>query len=238
MATVDSVMQQLRAKGKEKTRATYARHGMGRERVLGVSVADLKDMAKGLKGQQELGYSLYSTGMMEAMYLAGMLVNGAKMTREKLQEWAEGAGELQMISEYTVPWVTVEHPDAWKLAKVWTASQPENMIASGWTTYSGLVAILPDEDLDMAEIRRLLAQVQRGIGKAQGRAKYTMNGFLLSVGCHVTPLSNEAKEVAREIGTVEVDMGDTACKVPEAVAYIEKVEGMGRLGRKRKTLRC
>ena len=33
-------------------------------------------------------------------------------------------------------------------------------------------------------------------------------------------------------------MGGTACKVPNAVEYIAKVEKMGRLGKKRKTAMC
>ena len=40
------------------------------------------------------------------------------------------------------------------------------------------------------------------------------------------------------IGTVEVDMGDTSCRVPDALAYIAKVEAAGRLGAKRKTAAC
>jgi len=39
-------------------------------------------------------------------------------------------------------------------------------------------------------------------------------------------------------GDVSVDVGKTACAVPVAEAYLAKVEGMGRVGVKRKTLRC
>jgi hypothetical protein len=35
-----------------------------------------------------------------------------------------------------------------------------------------------------------------------------------------------------------VDVGDTACTVPLATAYIEKIEAAGRVGQKRKTIRC
>jgi hypothetical protein len=35
-----------------------------------------------------------------------------------------------------------------------------------------------------------------------------------------------------------VDVGDTACNVPLATAYIEKIEAAGRVGQKRKTIRC
>jgi hypothetical protein len=37
---------------------------------------------------------------------------------------------------------------------------------------------------------------------------------------------------------VEVDMGGTSCKVPNAVEYIAKVEKAGRLGKKRKSAMC
>jgi hypothetical protein len=65
-----------------------------------------------------------------------------------------------------------------------------------------------------------------------------MNGFVIAVGCYVEPLLEKAKAAAKAIGKVEVDMGETACKVPLATEYIEKVERMGRVGKKRKTIKC
>jgi hypothetical protein len=108
----------------------------------------------------------------------------------------------------------------------------------GWCTYSGLVATKPDAELDLKEIERLLSSVQEKIGAAQERTKYTMNSFVIAVGSYVDPLRERAKAAAREIGEVEVDMGDTSCKVPLALAAIEKVEAAGKAGKKRKTIRC
>ena len=53
MTTVATIMSELKKKGKEQTRKIYARHGMDPERVYGVSVADLKVIAKTIKGQQD-----------------------------------------------------------------------------------------------------------------------------------------------------------------------------------------
>ena len=64
-----------------------------------------------------------------------------------------------------------------------------------------------------------------------------MNAFVIAVGAHVKPLLQHAKQAAKAIGTVSVDMGDTACKVPLASAYIEKIETAGRVGKKRKTIK-
>lgn len=238
MATSDSIMAELKKKGTEKNRKTYARHNMDPARVFGVSVADLKVIAKTIKRQQDVACALLDTGNMDAMYLAGMVADGGKVTRAQLERWVESAGGLQMISEYTIPWLAVEHPEGRALAFEWIGSKKEHVATSGWCTYSGLVAVTPDEKLDLAEIEKLLAKIVKEIHGTQNRVRHTMNNFVIAVGSYVKPLSKRSKAVAAEIGNVSVDMGDTACKVPLAAAYIEKVEAMGRLGQKRKTIRC
>ncbi len=238
MPTLSSVIAALKSKGKENTRKIYARHGMPLERVLGVSTADMKLSATTIKGQQALACELYATGIMEGMYLAGMVADGAKMSRESLNEWAEGASGMQMIAEYTVPWVTVESPHARDLAIQWMRSKKDLVASAGWSTYAGLVATRPDASLDLKEIEGLLNKVVSGVNKSQNRERYTMNVFVISVGSYVKPLLKQAKAAARAIGEVEVNMGETACQVPLATAYIEKIEAAGRVGKKRKTIRC
>ncbi len=238
MPTVASIMATLKSKGKEQTRKIYARHGMDPKRVLGVSVADLKAIAKTIKGQQDLARELYETGVMDAMYLAGIVADGAKLTSAQLNDWLNRAEGLQMVSEYTVPWLTVENAQARALALKWIRSKKEHVSAAGWCTYGGLLALKPDTELDLAEVEDLLSSVVKQILKAQNRVRQTMNLYVISVGGYVKPLLGKAKAAARQIGEVTVDMGETACKVPDALAYIEKMESMGRIGKKRKTMRC
>ena len=238
MPTVSSIMAELKKKGSEKTRKIYARHGMATDRMFGVSIADLKVIAKTIKGQQALACELYETRNVDAMYLAGIVANGSQLTDKQLNAWAEGAANLPMISEYTVCWVALDNPHARELAMQWIKSKQEHVATSGWCTYTGLMATRPDNELDLGEIETLLSTVVKGIGAAPNRVRYTMNGFVIAVGAYVKPLLKQAKAAARQIGTVSVNMGDTACNVPLATAYIEKIEAAGRVGRKRKTIRC
>jgi 3-methyladenine DNA glycosylase AlkD len=238
MPTVTSIMAELKKKGSEKTRKMYARHGMATENMFGVSMADLKVVAKTIRGQQALACELYETGNLDAMYLAGMVADGSQMSRKQLNAWAEGAAHLQMISEYTVPWVTVEHQDARDLAMQWIKSKKERVACSGWCTYAGLVATKPDEELDLAEIDGLLRIIVKEIHGAQNRVRYTMNNFVIAVGTYIQPLLQQAKASARQMGAVSVDLGDTACEIRPAAAQIEKMQASGRVGQKRKTIRC
>ena len=238
MPTLESILEELKSKGSEKTRIIYARHGMPIDRMFGVSVADEKIIAKTIKGQQALALELYASGNFDAMYLAGMVADGAKMTRAELESWAEGAKGMPMIYEHTVAWVTVEHPEAHELARQWIQSDQEHIASAGWATYMGLLATKPDSNLDLDEIGSMLDIIANTIHTADNRVKSKMNSFVISVGSYVKPLSEKAKAVAQQIGAVSVDVGNTACKVPLATEYIAKVESANKVGQKRKTIRC
>ena len=236
MSTVNQVMSALKKKGNPQRRELFKRHG-AKDRLFGVSVADMKVIAKTIKGEQDLACELYGTGNYDAMYLAGMVADGKQMTKKQLQSWASAA-DWQLISEYTVPWVASESSHGRDLALKWLDSKKAHVAACGWSTYGGIVATTADEELHLTEIKALLKRVEQEIGAAPNRVRYTMNGFVIAVGAYVKPLMKQAKATAKKLGKVSVDMHGTSCKVPVALDTITKIEGMGRAGKKRKTIRC
>lgn len=238
MPTVRSILADLRKAADEQTKRTYIRHGAPPDKVFGVKVGNLKPIAKRIRGEQQLGLDLYDTGNRDAMYLAGLIVDGSKMKRAELDKWIRNARGYAGISEGTVVWVAAEHPEALAIARKWMRSKDETTAAAGWCLYAGCLATRPDDELDFDEIRALLDEAVTRIHSAPNRVRFQMNQFVICVGCYVEPLLARAREAAKQIGPVEVDMGATACKTPLATEYIAKVEKMGRVGRKRKTLKC
>jgi len=234
--TLKDVMAELKKLGTEQTKKTLMRHG-AKEPFFGVKIGDLKTIQKKVKKDHALALALYDTGNSDAMYLAALISDPAQMTKADLKKWARGA-YWYMLSCYTVPWVAAESRFGRDLALEWADSDKEQIAAAGWSTYGSLVAIKPDAELDLAEIEKLFARVKAEIGSAQNRVRYCMMMFVIAVGGYVAPLTAKAKATAKAIGPVDVDMGDTSCQVPDALAYIEKIERMGRVGRKRKTAMC
>jgi 3-methyladenine DNA glycosylase AlkD len=236
MTDLKKMMKALKAKGNERTRKIYASHGMDGD-AFGVSAADLKVFAKSIKGQHQLALDLYDTGNLDAMYLAGLVADGAQMNKKQLEAWAKQAAWV-WASEYLVPWVTAESKHAQTLALKWMDAKQEHVAAAGWCTYAGIMTTAADDELDFAEIKALLKRVEKEIDGAKNRVRYTMNGFVIAVGSAVTPLAKQAHATAKKIGKVQVDMRGTACKVPVASDYITKIEKAGRAGKKRSALRC
>jgi 3-methyladenine DNA glycosylase AlkD len=230
------ILAELESMGSETTKRTFLRHG-AREPLFGVKIADLKKIQKRIKKDYQLALDLYDTGNSDAMYLAGLIADDERMSKKDLEKWVKGA-YCNMLSGFTVPWVAAGSKHGWELALKWIDSKDENVATAGWATLGSLVAIKDDAELDLAELKRLLARVEKTIHQAPNYVRYVMNGFVISVATYVKPLTETAVKAAKKIGKVTVDMGDTACQVPYAPDYIQKIKDRGALGKKRKSAKC
>lgn len=234
--TTPEILAELATYGSESIKKIYLKHG-AKEPFYGVKVEDLKKIQKKVKKNYDLALELYDTGNSDAMYLAGLIADDKKMTKNDLHHWAEKA-YWYMISEFTVPWVAAESHYGHELALEWMQSDKENIAAAGWATYVNLLALIPDNQLNKDEIKSLLEKVKKEIHTAQNRVKQVMNGFVIAVGGCVPDLTDLAIETGKTIGAVTVDMGGTACKTPYSPDYIEKIKAKGAIGKKKKTVKC
>jgi 3-methyladenine DNA glycosylase AlkD len=234
--TIIEIFKELSKYGNENIKKIFIRHG-AKEPLFGVKVADLKKIQKKIKVNYAISLELFDTGNSDAMYLAGLIADTRKMTKKDLQKWVKKAN-WYMISEYTIPWVASESNFGLELAKEWINSQKENVASSGWATLASLVSIKENNELNLKEFEKLLNKVSKEIHNSQNRVRYAMNNFVISVGVYIEPLTEKALDIGKKIGKVNVEMGETSCKVPDAVEYIKKVKKLGRIGKKRKTAKC
>ena len=234
--TTQDILKELEEYGDENTKRTFLKHG-AKEPFFGVKVQDLKKILKKTKKNHELSLKLYNTGNSDAMYLAGLMSDEKKVTKEQLQNWVEKA-YWYFLCEYTVPWVAAETPFGMELGLEWIESDNEQIASAGWATFANCATVKEDKDLNIKLYSDLLDRVEKEVHQAKNRVSYTMNTFVIATGTGIKELTNKSIEIAKSIGKVKVDMGATACKVPLATDYIQKVIDKGRIGKKRKTARC
>ena len=234
--TVEEVLSQLEAFGDERTKKILMNQG-AKAPLFGVKVADLKKILKQTKKNHELSLVLYNTGNSDAMYLAGLMADEKQITKEQLIEWVKKA-YWPYLSEYTVPWVAAETEFGFDLGMSWIDAEEENIAAAGWSTLASYAAVNQDENLDIELYDQLLDRAEKEIHDAKNRVRYTMNGFVIATATYIKALTEKATKVAENIGVVKVDMNGTACKVPLAKDYIQKVIDRQKVGKKRKTARC
>ena len=233
---VQSIMAELKAKGSESIKKILVKHGI-KEPFFGVKVEYLKVIQKKIKKDYQLAKDLYATGNADAMYLAGLIADEDKMTKKDLSLWVTQAVSTN-ISDYTVPWIAAESHFGYELALEWIDSKKDFIAAAGWATLSSLVAIKPDNELDLQTIKKLLTRVEKEIHKVDDHVRSKMNGFIIAVGSFVPSLTDDAINASKKVGAVKVNKDGTACKVPDAIVYIKKVKDKGALGKKKKMARC
>lgn len=230
------IIRELKSLGKESIKKVLLKHG-AKEPFFGVKIEDLKKISKRVKQNHSLAMELYDSGISDAMYLAGIIAEADKMTKKDIESWAEKAN-WSMISETTIAWVASESKFGEELADKWIESKKENLASSGWATYSAIVSMRPDEALDVKKIKMMLDRISKTIHQSPNRVKHTMNGFVISTGVFIKELTDYSQQVAKKIGVVMVDMGETSCKEQSAFDYIEKIKAKGLIGKKKKTVRC
>jgi len=234
--TAAEIVNEIKPLGTDGYKRILLNHGV-KEPVFGVKVEELKKIQKRAKKDYQLALDLYDTGIYDAQYLAGLIADETKMSRKDLTRWLK-KGNSATLCGYVVAWVTAESAHGMEMAREWIDSKEETTAQTGWATLSSVVAITDDSKLNLAELKQLLARVEKTIHQQPNEVRSAMNGFVIAVGSYVAPLTDLAIQTGRKIGPVSVDVGNTACKIPFSPDYILKVQKRGTIGKKRKTARC
>ncbi|RLJ87049.1 DNA alkylation repair protein [Planococcus citreus] len=231
-----TVMQELEALGKERTKNMYLSSG-AKEPVFGVATGAMKPIAKQIKIDQPLAEELYATGNYDAMYFAGIIADPKAMTETDFDRWMDGA-YFYMLSDYVVAVTLSESDIAQQVADKWIASGDELRMSAGWSCYCWLLGNRKDSEFSEDKISAMLDTVKETIHESPERTKASMNNFLYTVGISYKPLSKKAAETAKAVGRVELKRENK--KPTQLYAYDSIQQGLekGRLGFKRKFVRC
>lgn len=233
---LNEIMNELKSLGTERTKKSYISNG-AKEPVFGVSISAMKPIFKKTKFNQSLAEELYSTGNYDAMYLAGMIAESNKMTEEDFDRWIEGA-YFYMISDFIVAVTLAETDIAFTVADKWINSGKELTMSAGWSCYEWLLGSRKDSEFDKDKILSMLNKVRDTIHSKPNRTKHAMNNFIMAVGVSYSQLHEEAMKIAKEIGAVEVSKGEKITKLNSAEKFIQNQADKGKIGFKRKYLRC
>ncbi|MEW9672077.1 DNA alkylation repair protein [Ammoniphilus sp. 3BR4] len=232
----ETVMQELEALGKERIKKIYISNG-AHEPLFGVATGAMKPIVKKIKINQRLAEELYATGNYDAMYFAGIIADPKAMTESDFNRWMDGA-YFYMLSDFVVAVTLSESDIAQDIADKWIARGDELRMSAGWSCYCWLLGNRLDNEFSESKISNMLDIVKNTIHDSPERTKSAMNNFLYTVGISYLPLHEKAVETAKEVGTVEVKRDKKKSSFLNAYESIQKEIDRGRIGFKRKYVRC
>jgi 3-methyladenine DNA glycosylase AlkD len=89
MASVEEVLKKLQARASPDQLEGMARYGMAAERRLGVSVPEMRKIAKEYGKDHKLALELWKIGLAEARIVAAMIDEPEKVTEKQMEEWVK-----------------------------------------------------------------------------------------------------------------------------------------------------
>lgn len=232
----ETVMQELEALSNERLKKMYIGNG-AQEPLFGVATGKMKPIAKKIKINQPLAEQLYATGNYDAMYFAGIIADPLAMTEADFERWMDGA-YFYMLSDYVVAVTLAEADIAQAVADKWIASGEELRMSAGWSCYCWLLGNRPDSEFSASKLSSMLDQVEKTIHNSPDRTKSAMNNFTYTVAISYLPLHEKAIETAKAVGPVEMYRGKKKPSILLASENIQKELDRGKLGFKRKYVRC
>ncbi|MEK5207909.1 DNA alkylation repair protein [Psychrobacillus sp. FSL H8-0510] len=232
----EEVMQELEALGKERTKKIYISNG-AHEPLFGVATGVMKPISKKIKINQQLADELYATGNYDAMYFAGIIADPNGMTEADYNRWMDSA-YFYMLSDFVVAVTLSESDIAQEVADKWIISDEELKMSAGWSCYCWLLGNRKDVEFSESKMSNMLDMVKNKIHESPERTKSSMNNFILTVGTSYVPLHEKALETAKEIGIVEVKRDNKKSSFLNAYDSIQTAVDKGRIGFKRKHVRC
>ena len=215
--TKDEALKILEAAGSAQTRKTYARHGIG-PNMFGVSYAVLGKLEKQIKCNHPLACQLWATGNHDARVLATMIADPAQADEALLDRWVRDLDNSAIVGAFAS--LAARTPLARAKAAAWANAAVERISGAGWI----ILSFLANEDASLPDtfFEPWLETIRRDIHSRKNRVRHAMNNALIAFGVRNPALEKKALAVAKAIGKVEVDHGDTSCQTPDAAAYIKK----------------
>jgi 3-methyladenine DNA glycosylase AlkD len=214
--TLAETLKELEALGTAQNRKIYRRHGAS-ENLFGVSFANLNALKKRIKTDHALALGLWKTGNDDARTLAIMIADPARMTDRVLDAWARG---LNGFTASTFPAFVARTTLARNKMEDWIDSPREWTSCAGWALLAQLA--MNDPALPDSFFTAHLSVIGKEIHGRPNWVRDAMNSALIAIGVRNPALTEAALRVAKTIGKVEVDHGQTSCETKDAAAYIHK----------------
>lgn len=215
--TPAAALEALRAVAKPNTAKIYARHGATGE-IWGVPYGELDKLARRAGKDTALARELWASEVHDARALAFKVAEPDELGRRDLQTWARESVNPILMGH--LGGLVGRREDGLELARKWIDGKGEWRRSAGWVAMAELAMA---RRLDERLAGTLLDRIEAEIAGAFNRERYNMNNALIAIGGTMEGLRKRATAVAKAIGTVEVDHGDTACKTPDALPYMKKM---------------
>ena len=197
---VEEVLNLLRKKASPRNVRGMARFGMSAQGRLGVSVPEMRRIARLAGKDHRLALALWKTEIAEARIVASMVAEPDKVTARQMETWVVGIDSWD-ICDQVCGNLWDKTPLAWGKLRAWTRREEEFVRRAGFA----LIAYLAWHDKQAADARfvAVLPLIRRGAVDERNFVKKAVSWALRNIGKRNPALRREALSLATSLRNSE-----------------------------------
>ena len=176
-----------------------ARYGIATADAFGVSVYELRRVAKELGRDHELALALWATGNHEARLLASMVDDPAQVTADQMEAWAAEFDSWDVCDQVTSN-LFDKTPFAYDKVREWSAARDEWVKRAAFATAAALA--VQDKKAADEPFLEMLELCRREAGDDRNYVKKAVNWALRNIG------KRDLRLHAAAIATAEAILAD------------------------------
>jgi 3-methyladenine DNA glycosylase AlkD len=192
----EDILRKLRALSNPKAVEVMARFGINPEKTFGVSIPNLRRMAKEIGKNHFLAQQLWFSGIHEARILASMIDDPNQVTGKQMDSWIKDFNSWDVCDQCCMNLFS-KISMAWEKAIEWTKHKKEFEKRAGFV----LMACLAWYDKKSPDKKFLvfLPVIKREANDDRNYVKKAVNWALRNIGKRNLNLNKKAIETAKEI---------------------------------------
>jgi 3-methyladenine DNA glycosylase AlkD len=225
MPTTEDVLEKLKAGARPDQIEGMARYGMSSAGRLGISVAELRRVAREVGKDHALALELWRTGIPEAQIVAAIVAEPAKLTEEQMEDWVVDLNSWDVCDQVCMN-LFEKTPLAWKKIHDWSERDEEFVKRAAFA----LIACLAwhDKNATDQQFIALLPLLKRGATDNRNYVKKAVSWALRHIGKRNQVLYEAAIQAAKEIQ--QIDSRAARWIASDALRELEKETTLRRFG--------
>ncbi len=196
----DDILEKLKALSNPKAVEGMARFGINPENTYGVSIPDLRKMAKEIGVDHALAQQLWAAAVHEARILASMIDDPRMVTEKQMESWVKDFNSWD-VSDQCCSNLFEKTKFAYQKALEWGSQDEEFIKRAGFALMARLA--VSDKKADDKKFEQFFSLIKREASDSRNFVKKAVNWALRQIGKRNPNLNRKAIETAKEIQEID-----------------------------------
>jgi len=196
----DDILKRLKSLADPKAVEGMARFGINPENTFGVSIPNLRQIAKETGKDHALAQQLWASGIHEARILASMVDDPKMVTEEQMERWVKGFDSWDVCDQCCMN-LFEKTKFAYQKAVEWSSNDKEFIKRTGFVLMARLA--VSDKKADDKQFEPFLPIIKRESTDNRNFVKKAVNWALRQIGKRNLNLNGKAVKTAKEIQEID-----------------------------------